>query len=93
MSGVLPVIPREALGGVYFDGLRAEAQAVRLVLDRTTRQLLMRRDGEGDVAWSFDDIRLVPDQAGERGLVLRNARDPAARLLTAHREIAEDFPE
>lgn len=91
MSGIIPTVPREGLRGVYFDGQSAAAQEVRLVMDEAAQQLVLRGEVV-DVAWRFVDIRLVPDQAGRRGLVLRSISDPAARLLTAHRDIAERFP-
>ena len=91
MSGIVPTVPREGFRGVYFDGQSAAAQEVRLVMDEAAQQLVLRGEVV-DVAWRFTDIRLVPDQAGQRGLVLRSIADPAARLLTAHREIAERFP-
>ncbi|MCW8842698.1 MAG: M48 family metallopeptidase, partial [Rhodobacteraceae bacterium] len=91
MSGIIPTVPHEALRGVYFDAQSAVAQDVRLVVDSGAQQLVLRGEAV-DVAWRFEDIRLVPDQAGQGGLVLRSASDPEARLLTAHRELAEAFP-
>ncbi|MBR9843568.1 MAG: M48 family metallopeptidase [Rhodobacteraceae bacterium] len=91
MSGIVPTVPREGLRGVYFDGQSAAAQEVRLVMDEGAGQLVLHGEVV-DVAWRLEDVRLVPDQAGQGGLVLRSATDPAARLLTAHRELAESFP-
>ncbi|MDV4146602.1 M48 family metallopeptidase [Shimia sp. FJ5] len=91
MSGIIPAVPREARQGVFFDGESAAAHEVRIVLDEGAGLLLLR--GEGiDVTWKLDEVRLVPDQAGQGGLVLRSATAPMQRLFTAHRDLAESFP-
>ncbi len=91
MSGLVPTVPREARQGLYFDGHSAEAHEVRLWVDKVSGHLILR--GEGiEASWRLVDVRLVPDQAGQGGLVLRSAADPAARLLTVHRDLAESFP-
>ncbi len=91
MSGIIPNVPREARQGIYFDGESAAAREVRIVLDEGGGRLMLHGEGV-DVSWRLDEVRLVPDQAGQGGLVLRSATDPAARLFTAHRDLAESFP-
>ncbi|SHJ80993.1 Peptidase family M48 [Shimia gijangensis] len=94
MSTDVPIVPRRILpdhSGVFFDGDGARAHDVKLYVNHSGNVLELR--GE-DVScnWPLDQVRLVPDQAGQKGLVLRRADDPLARLFTAHRGLAEQFP-
>jgi hypothetical protein len=91
MSGIIPNVPRETRQGIYFDGESAAAHEVRIVLDEGAGRLMLHGEGV-EVSWRLDAVRLVPDQAGQGGLVLRSAADPAARLFTAHRDLAASFP-
>lgn len=94
MSTQVPIIPRRTGSGqkgVYFNGATAMAYEVDLFVNSNAGVLEMR--GESiKCNWPLSQVRLVPDQAGVRGLVLRRADDPLARLFTSERELASRFP-
>jgi len=68
----------------FLDGNVATLHRAHLTItdDGTPRATLVIRPPEGRAhLWPLDQIRLVPDQAGDDGLVLRHANDPVARLI------------
>ena len=94
MTTIVPVVPRDKwpdANGRFFDGETAEAHDVALRIDEALGALEISGDGI-DRKWPLDQIRLVPDQAGVKGLVLRLADDPLARLFTSDRVLAQRFP-
>lgn len=87
MSTVVRVGSRAASwrgDGLYLDGDSADPRPVRVGIDETDRTLVFSA-GE---AWPLDDIREVPDQAGQDLFVLRLRNDPVKRLILREREVA-----
>lgn len=94
MSTIIPTVPREKAPeteGQFFDGETAKAHEVVLAVDEAAGALSISGDGV-ELSWPLDQVRLVPDQAGLKGLVLRLADDPLARLFTRDRALAQRFP-
>ncbi|WP_127116024.1 M48 family metallopeptidase [Shimia sediminis] len=94
MTTIIPVVPREKApdaDGRYFDGETARAHPVTLRIDETTEALHISGEDVSQ-SWPLGVIRLVPDQAGVKGLVLRRGDDPLARLFTKDRVLAQRFP-
>lgn len=67
--------------GTIFEGQIAAAQDVRLWM--TAEALMMAMPEDRTKSWRFSDIRLVPDQAAEKGVMLAHADDALARLMLA----------
>lgn len=94
MTTIIPVVTRDKwpeAEGRYFDGETARAHDVSLRIDEAAGALVLTGEGISQ-KWPLDQIRLVPDQAGIKGLVLRLADDPLARLFTKDRILAQRFP-
>lgn len=68
-----------AVFGNYFDGKLAIARLARLVMHAEGLEIHLP-DGNA-LHWRFDDIRLLPDLAGDRGVILSHRPDPLARLM------------
>ncbi|MEP5170514.1 MAG: M48 family metallopeptidase [Shimia thalassica] len=96
MSSIIPRVVRSGTlppdaDAVLFDGRTAHAKSVQLWVNQNAGVLEIR--GEGiDQNWPIADIRLIPDQAGQKGLVLGCEAAPLARLLSANRNLMNQFP-
>ena len=64
----------------YLDGRTAALRPAEVVVEGEA--LVVRAEGAAPLAWPLRDLRRIPDQA-DRGLVLRLASDPLARLVVA----------
>ena len=64
----------------YLDGRTAAPRPATVAVEGAT--LVVRPEGAAPIAWPLRDLRRVPDQA-DRGLVVRLASDPLARLVVA----------
>lgn len=98
MTSTIPTVIRvgktaegQQVNGLFFSGENATAHEVALTINPLRDVLEIRGSGQV-VDWHLSDVRLVPDQAGRQGLVLRAASDPTARVLTNDRALAQGFP-
>ncbi|CUI47875.1 M48 family metallopeptidase [Cognatishimia activa] len=82
-----------ALGalGTYFDGESAVAHPARIRIEEGQQALVIEFAGR-HVLWSLEDVRWLPDQADRSELVLANAHDPVARLITDEMRLAKRCP-
>lgn len=76
-----------AFTATHFDGESARPHKVDLRIDEARRVLL----GQG-LSWPLEEIREVPDQAGQDILVLRLKDDPVQRLVLPDRSLAARLP-
>lgn len=72
----------------YLDGHSAAARRVAVQLDRDAGRL-----HGGGVDWPLDQIREVPDQAGDDLVVLQRADNPVERLIVTGRSIVPLLPQ
>ena len=68
---------------LFLDGEHAAPQTVDFHYDDRHRALIW---GNGSVAWPYDDIRVLPDQAGDDLMVLHRASNPVRRLVLTDAE-------
>lgn len=84
----------DALGSTFVDGNVPVPQRVTLMVDGDVRVLeigLPDSDRAG-LRWPVDDIRQLPDIAGQEGVVLRLKSDPLARLYLGNPNVLKYLP-
>lgn len=67
--------------GLYFDGDTAVGALAQLSVDESAGMLEIAAPAQAPLRWPLDDLRLLPDQAGEDLVVLHRRDDPVARLV------------
>lgn len=75
----------------FMDGETARVQRVQLEIvaasDRKALKITLPGDG-GDVDWPLDELRLIPDQADQKAVVLGRVGDHPARVLVTDTHLA-----
>lgn len=81
----------DGFGSAYFDGDRPVSEEVSLHI--ANKNLQIGLDDGNTLFWPVKDIRLVPDNAGKQGFVLRLTTDPVARLFVTDRSLITHIPQ
>ncbi|MCC1491110.1 M48 family metallopeptidase [Cognatishimia sp. F0-27] len=77
--------------GEFLDGRTPTVRPSQASLD-AARGMLIIACGDDTHEWPLDQIRAVPDQAGQDILVLRRADDPVERLILPDRALLSSLP-
>ncbi|MGI9393907.1 MAG: M48 family metallopeptidase [Boseongicola sp.] len=73
----------------FFDGISAESHQVASEFDDASRSLVIHLANSPPLIWAIDELRVIPDQADKKKLVLTSMTRPLARLiLSGETEIA-----
>jgi predicted Zn-dependent protease len=78
------------MGAAFFDGDSPEAQEVSLHIAAGILQIGL--DGGATLRWPVEEVRLLPDLAGKKDVVLRRASDPMARLCVTDLNLLKHLP-
>jgi predicted Zn-dependent protease len=80
----------DGLGAAFFDGDSPEPQEVSLHIADGMLQIGL--DHGPTLRWPVEDIRQLPDLAGNAGVVLRLTTDPVARLYLTDHAVLSHLP-
>lgn len=72
----------------FFDGISAATQRVEYEIDVAAQRLVIRPPEATPINWPFEELRAIPDQADQKGLVVTSTTRPLARLMLSY---APDF--